>query len=136
MPDFYEIDFLPVHTSKSGDAIAMRYQIGANWWVHVVDGGFTSTAPDLANLIRQTYGTNLINWPMTVLRQAALCARYCTHSRARGARRRILAVPWPRETPLKVFTWTPSRLPVLQRRNRSLRSEPTITTSRRPATGK
>jgi hypothetical protein len=62
MPDFYEIDFLPVHTSKSGDAIAMRYQIGANWWVHVVDGGFTSTAPDLANLIRQTYGTNLINF--------------------------------------------------------------------------
>jgi hypothetical protein len=62
MPDFYEIDFLPVHTSKSGDAIAMRYQIGANWWVPVVDGGFTSTAPDLANLIRQTYGTNLINF--------------------------------------------------------------------------
>ncbi len=62
MPDFYEIDFLPVHTSKSGDAIAMRYQIGANWWVHVVDGGFTSTAPDLANLVRQTYGTNLINF--------------------------------------------------------------------------
>ncbi len=61
MPDFYEIDFLPVHTSKSGDAVAMRYQIGANWWVHVVDGGYTNTAPDLAALIRQSYGTNLIN---------------------------------------------------------------------------
>jgi beta-lactamase superfamily II metal-dependent hydrolase len=61
MPDYYEIDFLPVHTSKSGDAIAMRYQIGANWWVHVVDGGFTSTAADLAAHVRRYYGTNLIN---------------------------------------------------------------------------
>jgi beta-lactamase superfamily II metal-dependent hydrolase len=61
MADFYEIDFLPVHTSKSGDAIAMRFQIGANWWVHVVDGGYTSTAPDVAAHIRQYYGTNHIN---------------------------------------------------------------------------
>jgi hypothetical protein len=61
MPDYYEIDFLPVHTSKSGDAIAMRYQIGANWWVHVVDGGFTSTAADLAAHVWRYYGTNLIN---------------------------------------------------------------------------
>jgi beta-lactamase superfamily II metal-dependent hydrolase len=62
MPDFYEIDFLPVHTSKSGDAIAMRYQIGANWWVHMVDGGYASTAPDLAAHIRTYFGTNRINW--------------------------------------------------------------------------
>jgi hypothetical protein len=61
MPDFYEIDFLPVHTSKSGDAIAMRFQIGANWWVHVVDGGYASTAPDLAAHIRQVYGTEQID---------------------------------------------------------------------------
>ena len=46
MPNFYEIDFLPVHTSKSGDAIAIRYQVGANWEVHLVDGGYASTAPD------------------------------------------------------------------------------------------
>jgi hypothetical protein len=39
MADFYEIDFRQVHTSKSGDAIAIRYQIGAHWWVHLVDGG-------------------------------------------------------------------------------------------------
>lgn len=61
MPDFYEIDFLPVHREKSGDAIAIRYQIGNNWWVHVVDGGYTSTAPDLAKHIREYYGTDLIN---------------------------------------------------------------------------
>jgi beta-lactamase superfamily II metal-dependent hydrolase len=61
MPDFYEIDFLPVHASKSGDAIAIRFQIGANWWVHVVDGGYTSTATDMAAHIKQVYGTNRIN---------------------------------------------------------------------------
>ncbi len=61
MTDFYEIDFLPVHTAKSGDAIAIRYQIGQNWSVHVVDGGYASTAPDLASHIRRYYGTSLIN---------------------------------------------------------------------------
>jgi beta-lactamase superfamily II metal-dependent hydrolase len=61
MRDFYEIDFLPVHTSKSGDAITMRYQNGPGWDVHVVDGGYTSTAPDLAAHIRTHFGTNRIN---------------------------------------------------------------------------
>jgi hypothetical protein len=42
MSDFYEIDFRQVHTVKSGDAIAIRYQIGAEWWVHLVDGGYPS----------------------------------------------------------------------------------------------
>ena len=61
MSDFYEIDFRQVHTVKSGDAIAIRYQIGAEWWVHLVDGGYTSTAADVSNFIRTTYGTNRIN---------------------------------------------------------------------------
>lgn len=61
MTDFYEIDFLPVHTSKSGDAIAIRYQIGAQWFVHVVDGGYTTTAPMLSAHIRQYFQTDTIN---------------------------------------------------------------------------
>jgi beta-lactamase superfamily II metal-dependent hydrolase len=61
MSDYYEIDFLPVHTAKSGDAIVIRYQINGTWWVHVVDGGYTSTAPDLANHLKQFYGTTQIN---------------------------------------------------------------------------
>jgi beta-lactamase superfamily II metal-dependent hydrolase len=61
MADFYEIDFLPVHTSKSGDAIAIRYEIGGTWWVHVVDGGYTTTAPDLTAHIHQYFGTTRIN---------------------------------------------------------------------------
>lgn len=61
MTDFYEINFLPVHTTKSGDAIVIRYQVGNTWSLHVVDGGYASTAPDLAKHIRKYYGTNLIN---------------------------------------------------------------------------
>ena len=61
MPEYYEIDFRQVHTSKSGDAIAIRYQVGNQWTVHLVDGGYTSTAPDVAKFIRNTYGTKLIN---------------------------------------------------------------------------
>jgi beta-lactamase superfamily II metal-dependent hydrolase len=59
--DFYEIDFLPVHRSDSGDAITIRYQIGAEWFVHVVDGGYDSTAQDVAQHIVQRYGTDYIN---------------------------------------------------------------------------
>jgi beta-lactamase superfamily II metal-dependent hydrolase len=61
MPDYYEIDFRQVHTSKSGDAIAIRYQIGAQWYVHLVDGGYSTSAPEVATFIRGTYGTNVIN---------------------------------------------------------------------------
>ena len=61
MPDYYEIDFHAVHTAKSGDAITMRYGIGANWWVGVVDGGYESTAGDVAFQIRNVYGTDRIN---------------------------------------------------------------------------
>ena len=61
MSDYYEIDFRQVHTSKSGDAIAIRYQIGNNWSVHLVDGGYTTTAEDVAKFIRTEYRTGLIN---------------------------------------------------------------------------
>jgi beta-lactamase superfamily II metal-dependent hydrolase len=61
MADYYEIDFRQVHTSKSGDAICIRYQVGQNWFVHLVDGGYSTTAPEIANFIRQTYGTSQID---------------------------------------------------------------------------
>ncbi len=61
MADFYEIDFLPMHTSKSGDAITLRYEVAGRQYVHVVDGGYESTAPKLANHIVKYYGTNHIN---------------------------------------------------------------------------
>jgi hypothetical protein len=61
MADFYEIDFLPVHTSKSGDCICIRYRIGETWDLHVVDGGYTATAPDLAAHIKKNFDTDFIN---------------------------------------------------------------------------
>ena len=61
MADFAEIAFLQVHTSKSGDAIAIQYQIGTNVYVHVVDGGYTTTAPALANHLKSIYSTTGID---------------------------------------------------------------------------
>jgi len=43
MADSYEVDFLPVETDKSGDAIALRYTIDGVTRVHVVDGGYLKT---------------------------------------------------------------------------------------------
>jgi beta-lactamase superfamily II metal-dependent hydrolase len=34
---------------------------GTQWTVHLVDGGYTTTAPEIAKFIRDVYGTNLIN---------------------------------------------------------------------------
>lgn len=62
MADFYELDFLPVHTSKSGDCITVRYSIfGAPPVLHVVDGGYTRTAPDLAAHINNWHGVPYID---------------------------------------------------------------------------
>lgn len=59
MADFFEIDFLEVHTSKSGDAIAVRYEQGGMTTIHVVDAGYLSTGPLLVDHIRTYYGSPL-----------------------------------------------------------------------------
>lgn len=56
MSDFFEIDFLDVESDKSGDAIAVRYQIGGQTSIHVVDGGFQDTGDSLVAHIRKYYG--------------------------------------------------------------------------------
>ncbi len=56
MSDFYEIDFLDVESSKSGDAIAIRYSINGASWIHVVDGGYQDTGKKLVGHIRKYYG--------------------------------------------------------------------------------
>ncbi|WP_352426189.1 ComEC/Rec2 family competence protein [Aminomonas paucivorans] len=55
MCNFYEIDFLPVRTNKSGDAIAIRYSIGHETLIHVVDGGFLETGEILREHIQKYY---------------------------------------------------------------------------------
>jgi beta-lactamase superfamily II metal-dependent hydrolase len=56
MADFYEIDFLEVHTAKSGDAIALRYERNGEQLIHVVDAGYASTAEKLIQHIENYFG--------------------------------------------------------------------------------
>jgi len=55
MSDFFEIDFLDVESSKSGDAIPLRYQLNGNTFIHVVDGGFQDTGEKVVSHIRTFY---------------------------------------------------------------------------------
>jgi beta-lactamase superfamily II metal-dependent hydrolase len=57
MSDYFEIDFLDVETAKSGDAIAIRYEIGGETFIHVVDGGYIATGDSLVTHIRKHYGS-------------------------------------------------------------------------------
>ena len=56
MSDYYEIDFLGVDSPKSGDAITIRYQIGDEVSIHVVDGGFQLTGDKIVEHINAHYG--------------------------------------------------------------------------------
>lgn len=55
MSDFYEIDFLNINSSKSGDAIPMRYSKDGITRIHVTDGGYQSTGETLVNFIKTNY---------------------------------------------------------------------------------
>lgn len=56
MQDFYEIDFLDVETKKSGDAIALRYSLNGQEYIHVVDGGYISNGRMVVDHIKKYYG--------------------------------------------------------------------------------
>lgn len=55
MSDYYEIDFLPIESAKSGDAIPLRYSLDGNVTIHVVDGGFQETGDDIVKHINKYY---------------------------------------------------------------------------------
>jgi len=55
MADFFEIDFLGVETKKSGDAIALRYEVNNETFIHVVDGGYSTTGENLRDHIIKYY---------------------------------------------------------------------------------
>lgn len=61
MADFFELDFFDVETNKSGDAIAVRYEISGRQLVHLVDGGYQVTGPVIVANINKYYGTNRID---------------------------------------------------------------------------
>ena len=56
MPDFFEIDFLDVEAKDSGDAICLRYQLGGETYIHVVDGGYQKTGQSVVDHINKYYG--------------------------------------------------------------------------------
>ena len=58
MVAYFEIDFLSVGESQSGDAIALRYEHNGNTFVHVVDGGFQDDGPHVMAHLRKYYGGN------------------------------------------------------------------------------
>jgi beta-lactamase superfamily II metal-dependent hydrolase len=60
MPDFFEIDFLDVESSKSGDAIPIRYQLDDLIRIHVVDGGFQDTGDKVVEHIKTHYNNSKI----------------------------------------------------------------------------
>lgn len=55
MDDFFEIDFLDVESSKSGDAICVRYKDGEITTIHVVDGGYQETGKSVVSHINKYY---------------------------------------------------------------------------------
>lgn len=52
-----EIDFIGVETSRSGDAITIRYNKNGVAGVHVVDGGYIDTGNQIIQQLRQFYDT-------------------------------------------------------------------------------
>lgn len=61
MPDFYEISFLQAHGSRSGDAITLRCEVNGRRHIHLIDGGYASTALSVASQLRNSYGTNHVD---------------------------------------------------------------------------
>ncbi len=61
MSDYIEIDFLGVETSKSGDAITVRYEVNGVTSIHVVDGGFIETGDQIITHLSSHYGTTKID---------------------------------------------------------------------------
>jgi len=55
LSDFFEIDFLKVDTSKSGDAISVRYKTEEEITIHVVDGGFQETGNSISSYVKKHY---------------------------------------------------------------------------------
>lgn len=53
--DFSELDFLPVETAKSGDAITIRSAINGVQYINVVDGGFTDMGETIVEHLKTHY---------------------------------------------------------------------------------
>lgn len=77
MADFFEIDFLDVETDCSGDAITIRYEIGGQQTIHVVDGGFQVTGDAVIKHLEGHYGATRVEH---------VVATHCDRDHAGGLR--------------------------------------------------
>jgi beta-lactamase superfamily II metal-dependent hydrolase len=58
---YIEVDFIGVETSKSGDAIAIRYEQNGTSGIHIVDGGYIDTGTQLIEHLQKHYNTKRID---------------------------------------------------------------------------
>lgn len=61
MANYYEVDFLPVGNTTSGDAICIRYEIDGKTFIHVVDGGYEEDGQKVLDHLTNYYGGNEID---------------------------------------------------------------------------
>lgn len=61
MADYFEVDFLAVGESQSGDAVTVRYERSGNTFVHVVDGGFQDDGAHVMAHLRKHYGSGAVS---------------------------------------------------------------------------
>jgi len=55
MTDFYEIDFLPIGDTTSGDAITMRYRSDGVTRIQIIDGGYKSDGEKIVDHVNNHY---------------------------------------------------------------------------------
>lgn len=60
MSDFFEVDFLPVGKTTSGDAITIRYKVNGVTNIHVVDGGYQDNGDEVVAHVKKYYGENSV----------------------------------------------------------------------------
>ncbi|OEX79917.1 hypothetical protein A0K63_02045 [Campylobacter jejuni] len=58
----YEIDFLPVGSGRSGDAISVRYGVQGNYKIMIVDGGTKESGEKLVEHVKKYYQTNRVDY--------------------------------------------------------------------------
>lgn len=61
MADYFELDFLSVETKRSGDSICIRYSVGEQTRVHVVDGGYIDTGDQIIKHLKTHFQTTQVD---------------------------------------------------------------------------
>ncbi|EFP0980655.1 ComEC/Rec2 family competence protein [Campylobacter jejuni] len=58
----YEIEFIPVGSGRSGDAILVRYGVQGNYKIMIVDGGTKESGENLVDHVKKYYKTNYVDY--------------------------------------------------------------------------